>query len=373
MKNIYLLLILLTSSITAYSIESKTIDVPVAGKLASKLSNKEQRTITNLTITGHLDARDFYTLWDRLPLLNYLDISKVFIDEYVGKESKYADATIYPANTIPAHAFYGYTDDSMEQIGKTTLTRIILPETLKGIGEYAFADCSGLCGQLVIPETVTSIGESAFNGCTGLIGQLAIPNSVKSIGNFAFQWCSGFSSLSIPNTITTIPEAAFEGCSGLVDTLYLPSSIISIGDYAFQQCSGLSSISIPDSVTYIGQRAFYDCIGLIGQIVIPNRVTTIKQGAFNGCSSIISVVIPASITSIEADAFNNCTSMVEIVVQTKDPKNILLDNSTSPFTGVDKSTCILYVPAGSKIAYKACNVWKEFKNIDEVEEVNPTK
>ena len=33
------------------------------------------------------------------------------------------------------------------------------------------------------------------------------------------------------------------------------------------------------------------------------------------------------------------------------------------FEGVDKSTCILYVPEGSVDAYKAAPVWKEFKNI----------
>ena len=33
------------------------------------------------------------------------------------------------------------------------------------------------------------------------------------------------------------------------------------------------------------------------------------------------------------------------------------------FEGVDKETCILYVPEGSVDAYKAAPVWKEFKNI----------
>ena len=33
------------------------------------------------------------------------------------------------------------------------------------------------------------------------------------------------------------------------------------------------------------------------------------------------------------------------------------------FAGVDKNTCILYVPEGSVEKYKAAPVWKDFKNI----------
>lgn len=33
------------------------------------------------------------------------------------------------------------------------------------------------------------------------------------------------------------------------------------------------------------------------------------------------------------------------------------------FDGVNKETCILYVPEGSVDKYKAAPVWKEFKNI----------
>ena len=38
-------------------------------------------------------------------------------------------------------------------------------------------------------------------------------------------------------------------------------------------------------------------------------------------------------------------------------------DSGSVFEGVDKETCILYVPEGSVDAYKAASEWKDFKNI----------
>jgi hypothetical protein len=42
-----------------------------------------------------------------------------------------------------------------------------------GIGEYAFADCTGLAA-LTIPDSVTNVGENAFSGCTGL-ARLYVP------------------------------------------------------------------------------------------------------------------------------------------------------------------------------------------------------
>ena len=38
-------------------------------------------------------------------------------------------------------------------------------------------------------------------------------------------------------------------------------------------------------------------------------------------------------------------------------------DGASIFEGVDKETCILYVPEGSVELYKAADVWKDFVNI----------
>lgn len=47
------------------------------------------------------------------------------------------------------------------------LTSVLLPESLKEIGAYAFADCRNLCS-IVIPENVYYIGNRAFWRCTNL-------------------------------------------------------------------------------------------------------------------------------------------------------------------------------------------------------------
>ena len=75
--------------------------------------------------------------------------------------------------------------------GQTSLTSIVIPNSVKRIGSSAFGECSGLVS-LVIPESVTEINESAFSGCSSLVS-VVIPDSVKKIGDFAFYGCDNLS------------------------------------------------------------------------------------------------------------------------------------------------------------------------------------
>ena len=107
----------------------------------------------------------------------------------------------------------------------------------------------GSGGSVDIPATidgkpVTSIGEYAFADCSGLTS-ITIPNSVISIGNYAFAGCSELTSITIPSSVTSIENYAFVGCSELT-SITIPSSVTSIGNYAFGNCSGLKTIYIPN-------------------------------------------------------------------------------------------------------------------------------
>ena len=116
------------------------------------------------------------------------------------------------------------------------------------------------------------------------------------------------------------------------------------------------SVSIPESVTHNG---------------VEYKVTEISEGAFQNNTSLTEVKIPASITSIGPKAFAGCKNLQEITIYIIVPINLSIISargytraeSGDVFEGVDKNTCILYVPEGSVDAYKAAAGWKEFKNI----------
>lgn len=134
------------------------------------------------------------------------------------------------------------------------ITSVVIPDSVKNIGEFAFDSCTGLTS-ITIPESVTSINSYAFINCCSLTS-ITIPNSVTNIGNYAFFNCSSLASVTLGNSVTSIGHCAFEGCSSLT-SITLPNSVTSIGGDAFAYCTNLTSITISDSVTKIGSWAFF--------------------------------------------------------------------------------------------------------------------
>ena len=204
--------------------------------------------------------------------------------------------------------------------GCSSLTSITIPNSVTSIGANAFSGCSSLTSMIVESgnsiydsrENCNAIVETATNtliaGCQNTI----IPNSVTGIGSFAFAYCSSLTSITIPNSVTSIGNNAFDG-AGIYndesnwenDVLYIDNCLIEaresisnaytikdntrlIGDDTFSHCSSLTSVTIPNSVTSIGKEAFYKCSSLTS-ITIPNSVNSIGNFAFAYCRSLKSV------------------------------------------------------------------------------------
>ena len=138
MKKITLLLLFLSLYLVGQAIVSKTVNI-TAGGLLSTLTTTELSTVTNLTIAGTIDARDFVTMRDKMPVLAVLDISTVNIAAYNGNDGTFTD-TLYPANTLPEYSFYNQANGQ----GKTSLTTITIPSSVTSIGDETFGYCSGL-------------------------------------------------------------------------------------------------------------------------------------------------------------------------------------------------------------------------------------
>ena len=237
------------------------------------------------------------------------------------------------------------------------LTSVTIPSSVTSIGYEAFCECWGLTS-ITIPNSVTTIGERAFfdSGLTSV----TIPNSVTSIGDDAFKNCYYLTSVSIGNGVTTIGQSAFNGCLRIT-SVTIGSSVTTIGQSAFGGCRSLTSVTIPNSVTTIGDSAFGGCTGLTS-VTIPTGVTSIGNGVFYNCSSLTSVTIGSSVTTIWDQAFSYCTDLTSISCCALEPPTVV---NAYVFYTINKSTCVLYVPVGSKVKYQAADVWKDFLNIVE--------
>jgi hypothetical protein len=134
---------------------------------------------------------------------------------------------------------------------------------------------------------VVSIGASAFYCCTSLTGVL-IPDSVVSIGASAFYYCTSLTGVLIPDSVTSIGKSAFSNCTSLVEVI-IPNSVTSIENSLFYNCEKITRVVMPDSVTSIGSSVFYKCYKLT-EVMIPDSVITISETAFE--RTIASIFIP---------------------------------------------------------------------------------
>ena len=157
-----------------------------------------------------------------------------------------------------------------------SVKQVIIGDGVTTIGDNAFFSCSSLTS-VTIPNSVTTIGGSAFSSCSSLTS-VTIPNGINTIESGTFSSCSSLTSVTIPNSVTTIGSSAFSFCSSLT-SVNIPNSVKTIGKWAFYGCSSLASVTIGNGVTTIGRGAFKDCSS-ITSVTIGKSVTSIADDAF---------------------------------------------------------------------------------------------
>ena len=246
---------------------------------------------------------------------------------------------------------------------------IVLPDSIKEIGEVAFAN-NYMLEKINLPKELKTIPNSCFYGCYNL-KEITIPEGVTKIGASAFEGCTKLSTINIPTSLTEIEENVFKGCTGLkkidiediasylnidyknreacpayfaseiyldgeeLTELTVPDTVKEIPHYGFYKCDSLKNIKIPDSVTKIGYYAFFGCDGITdiplsgGPLVIQDyafsrcsgltditleNVTEIGRGAFEYCVNLANVQISGEAKTIKEDAFNDCLKLTDVVI-----------------------------------------------------------
>lgn len=211
----------------------------------------------------------------------------------------------------------------------TSITSVILPETLEKIEDSAFSGCSGITG-IKLPEGLTSLDKYAFSH-TG-IREITLPASLKTC-NYPFIGCKELKKVTFAEGTEKVPASALEDTIAL-ETVVFPDTVTYIGPKAFRGCRSLKEITLPPALEQLAGFAFTDTA--ITEITIPASLRAFQSddGPFEGCDTLKKVtfedgmetipakvmkgahcltdaVLPDSVTGIGEKAFENCASLKE--------------------------------------------------------------
>lgn len=263
-----------------------------------------------------------------------------------GSETSVLEADTYRQNILKTNTV------------NTSIKKIILPETLTGIGRNTFANFQGITS-LVIPDSVTSIGEYAFYSCTKL-NELTLPvtagfytyNQYKNQNTYqkmaSFYKCSAISVINLTKGTTGILpdynsyEAKYtpwydnsysgvkktinilDGVTRLgnygfysnnkIESVNIADSVKEIGNYTFYYASNMTMVNLPETIEKIGDYGFYNCYNWVDEnFSLPQNLKSLGKYSFYNCNKLKGkLLFPDTITVIPERSFSSCKSITEI-------------------------------------------------------------
>lgn len=266
----------------------------------------------------------------------------------------------------------------------TNISSLELAPGVEIIGSNAFSNCSSLSGTLSLPEVLRYIGGYAFANC-GFSGNLVLPNSLEYIGTGAFQAAGKFvGDLTIPERIPILyfdtfwsdGEGAFTGvldlnnvqeigeecflCCGFTGELVIPEGVKYIPRSCFERPlnGGFTSICLSSTVKTIGSQAFYINSRLMS-VNFPEQLISIGEKAFGNCRQLQSLEIPKYLQTIQSEAFYDCHGISSIISHSTEPATV----QSGAFDGVPKDAFTVEVPENAVTRYATDPMWSQFKRI----------
>ena len=139
---------------------------------------------------------------------------------------------------IGDYSFYNCEDSSfvnlpskIEYIGQyafsgASFDQLTIPGTAK-LEEYCLANVKIKGKEIIVQEGVTEIPSNAFREST--ISSVILPESLETIGDYALAYCTNLKSINIPKSVISIGDKAFLLCSQL-------TANVEKGSYAETYC-----------------------------------------------------------------------------------------------------------------------------------------
>lgn len=159
--------------------------------------------------------------------------------------------------------------------------------------------------------TITGLTEKGKTKTTLTIPKDIDGETIKGIGDGAFENCTSLTDVSITSGVNIIGKQAFKGCTSL-QTIEIPYTVNKIGRDAFAGTVWLATEREEDPLVAVN-GLLIDGQTATGEIYINKQyISTIVEGAFENNNNITTIIILSTLELIEAGAFDGCTSLVTV-------------------------------------------------------------
>ena len=230
---------------------------------------------------------------------------------------------------IHAQAFYD-CENLIGDPNTQTVDLSNLEETVIWFGDHSsFAKCKSL-KQVKLSNKLKIIQDGMFEGCTSLTS-IVIPNSVTDIDSYAFAGCTSLANVTLSENLVKLGSGVFSNtpyqnnivpedgityigkfavaCSKDVTSITIKEGTISISDEMCREYKNLTTVTLPSSIRHIGKKAFY--YTGIKSVNLPEGLQYIGEYAFSNCS-FKTVTLPESLCEMGDDAFEGCNSLIQV-------------------------------------------------------------
>ena len=277
-----------------------------------------------------------------------------------------ADKVVYVGRNFNFYSSDNYDRTSRRQFNN--VTQATFGPQVTAINDYMFSE-NGKLTSITIGDNVETIGRDAFyKGASGDVEELTVTMGAKveSIGYRAFGSCSKLKSITLPSTLTTIRGSAFNS-TGLT-AITIPASVGLIEQEAFVACDALADITFEDGDTPLSVACGYnrpfggnaDKVLYLGRnfnFYSSDGYDRTSRRQFNNVKK---ATFGPKVTAISDYMFDGNTELTDLYVPWTTPVQV----ASNVFSSATYTTATLWVPGGTKEAYAAADVWKNFTKVD---------
>lgn len=213
--------------------------------------------------------------------------------------------------------------------------------TVTAIGRNAFENSQ--LTEVVIPNTVKELGKFAFQGST-LLEKVTLSTEIKHIPTYAFYGCRSLGECSLEH-VETIGEGAFSWAN--FESLVIPANVTKIDKEAFSKTKKLSNVTILPAPTalVVSEHAFdgalIKTLFIDREILPPNNATLQQLYPFDYKETLKELTIGEHVMSVPKTLVSGCMVLEKVILM---EKKLKADNLEEMFRQLPPTTYDIKIP-----------------------------